>query len=77
MADPNSTTQPASAPTVTRTWTCVLFDLDGTLTDSAAGITSSLAHTFEAIAASPSRRRPSSSSMSGLRSSTPCRAWPA
>jgi phosphoglycolate phosphatase len=36
-------------PTVTRTWTCVLFDLDGTLTDSAPGITSSLASTFEAL----------------------------
>jgi phosphoglycolate phosphatase len=31
---------------VTRTWTCVLFDLDGTLTDSAPGITSSLAKAF-------------------------------
>ncbi|AAT88176.1 haloacid dehalogenase [Leifsonia xyli subsp. xyli] len=49
MTDPTSTTEPASAPTVTRTWTCVLFDLDSTLTDSAAGITSSLAHTFETI----------------------------
>ena len=36
-------------PTVTRTWTCVLFDLDGTLTDSAPGITSSLASTFETL----------------------------
>jgi phosphoglycolate phosphatase len=36
-------------PTVTRTWTCVLFDLDGTLTDSASGITSSLASTFETL----------------------------
>ena len=35
--------------TVTRTWTCVLFDLDGTLTDSAPGITSSLATTFEKL----------------------------
>jgi phosphoglycolate phosphatase len=33
-------------PTLTRTWTCVLFDLDGTLTDSAPGITSSLTETF-------------------------------
>lgn len=32
--------------TLTRTWTCVLFDLDGTLTDSAPGITASLAETF-------------------------------
>ncbi|MGO4594587.1 HAD hydrolase-like protein [Leifsonia sp. 2TAF2] len=36
-------------PTVTRTWTCVLFDLDGTLTDSAPGITSSLARMFAAL----------------------------
>ncbi|MGJ4845682.1 MULTISPECIES: HAD hydrolase-like protein [unclassified Leifsonia] len=35
--------------TVTRTWTCVLFDLDGTLTDSAPGITSSLVTTFETL----------------------------
>ncbi|MFJ3394357.1 HAD hydrolase-like protein [Leifsonia aquatica] len=34
-------------PTVTRTWTCVLFDLDGTLTDSAPGITGSLVSMFE------------------------------
>ena len=36
-------------PTVTRTWTCVLFDLDGTLTDSAPGITSSLARMFATL----------------------------
>ncbi len=35
--------------TVTRTWTCILFDLDGTLTDSAPGITSSLARTFATL----------------------------
>jgi phosphoglycolate phosphatase len=28
-------------------WSCVLFDLDGTITDSAAGITSTLAHTLQ------------------------------
>src|SRR5690349_19276151 len=38
-----------TAPTVTRTWTCVLFDLDGTLTDSAPGITSALVRMFETI----------------------------
>ena len=42
-------TNPTPTPTVTRTWTCILFDLDGTLTDSAPGITSSLARTFEAV----------------------------
>jgi phosphoglycolate phosphatase len=40
-------TNPTS--TLTRTWTCVLFDLDGTLTDSASGITSSLARMFETL----------------------------
>lgn len=35
--------------TLTRTWTCVLFDLDGTLTDSAPGITSSLTQTFTTL----------------------------
>lgn len=34
---------------VTRTWSCVLFDLDGTLTDSAPGITRSLQQMFAAI----------------------------
>jgi phosphoglycolate phosphatase len=33
-------------PTLTRTWSAVLFDLDGTITDSAPGITRSLARTF-------------------------------
>lgn len=31
------------------TWTCILFDLDGTITDSAPGITSSLAWMFEKL----------------------------
>jgi phosphoglycolate phosphatase len=35
--------------TLTRTWTCVLFDLDGTLTDSAPGITASLTDTFTTL----------------------------
>jgi phosphoglycolate phosphatase len=35
--------------TVTRTWTCVLFDLDGTLTDSAPGITKSISSTLESL----------------------------
>ena len=30
-------------------WTCILFDLDGTITDSAPGITSSLAWMFEQL----------------------------
>ncbi|MET4783522.1 HAD hydrolase-like protein [Glaciihabitans sp. UYNi722] len=31
------------------TWTCILFDLDGTILDSAPGITSTLAWTFEKL----------------------------
>jgi len=42
-------TNPTPTVTVTRTWTCILFDLDGTLTDSAPGITSSLVATFETL----------------------------
>jgi phosphoglycolate phosphatase len=38
-----------TSPTVTRTWTCVLFDLDGTITDSAPGITKSITTTLEAM----------------------------
>lgn len=41
-----------STPTVTttpKTWSAILFDLDGTITDSAPGITTSLARTFEAL----------------------------
>ncbi|MCI0156730.1 HAD family hydrolase [Leifsonia shinshuensis] len=45
----NPTTTTPSTATVARTWTCVLFDLDGTLTDSAPGITASLARTFETL----------------------------
>ena len=30
-------------------WTCILFDLDGTITDSAPGITSSLAWMFDKL----------------------------
>ncbi|WP_165068194.1 HAD hydrolase-like protein [Marisediminicola senii] len=30
-------------------WTCILFDLDGTIADSAPGITSTLAHMFEQL----------------------------
>lgn len=36
-------------PTVTRTWSCVLFDLDGTILDSAPGIVDSLIDTFNHI----------------------------
>lgn len=32
---------------MTQPWTCILFDLDGTISDSAPGITSSLGYMFE------------------------------
>lgn len=38
-------------PAPERRYTAVLFDLDGTIVDSAPGITSSLAYTFEALGA--------------------------
>lgn len=34
---------------VTRNWSCVLFDLDGTITDSAPGIVARLVKTFEEL----------------------------
>ncbi|MEP6482354.1 MAG: HAD hydrolase-like protein [Rhodoglobus sp.] len=34
---------------MTRGFSCILFDLDGTIVDSAPGITASLAHTFKAL----------------------------
>nr|WP_246318662.1 HAD hydrolase-like protein [Leifsonia psychrotolerans] len=34
---------------MTRTWSAILFDLDGTITDSAPGITASLAQTFKLL----------------------------
>ncbi|NNC12650.1 HAD hydrolase-like protein [Planctomonas sp. JC2975] len=37
------------SPQTTRTWSAVLFDLDGTLTDSAPGITESLAAALEEV----------------------------
>lgn len=38
-----------TAPVATRTWSAVLFDLDGTIIDSAHDITGSLAHTFQSF----------------------------
>ncbi|MFC6356381.1 HAD hydrolase-like protein [Luethyella okanaganae] len=35
--------------TATHTWSAILFDLDGTITDSAPSITAALAKTFEAL----------------------------
>ncbi|MFB6611327.1 HAD hydrolase-like protein [Agromyces sp. NPDC056379] len=46
--EPLTTIPPATAPTTTptRAWSAVLFDLDGTIVDSASDITGSLAHMF-------------------------------
>jgi phosphoglycolate phosphatase len=41
-------TRPEAAPPL-RTWSAVLFDLDGTIVDSEAEITRSLAHTFSTM----------------------------
>jgi phosphoglycolate phosphatase len=43
-----STTSPAATTGLdgAATWSCVLFDLDGTITDSAPGITATLSDTF-------------------------------
>ena len=41
-----TSTELTGTETVTRTWSCVLFDLDGTITDSAPGIVARLAKTF-------------------------------
>ncbi len=40
---------PVSLASMNPTWTCFLFDLDGTILDSAPGITSTLAWTFERL----------------------------
>ncbi len=37
------------APTTTSPWSCILFDLDGTIADSAPGITASLGFMFEKL----------------------------
>lgn len=42
-----------TTPGITRSWSCVLFDLDGTLTDSAPGITSRIARTLERLGHPP------------------------
>lgn len=44
-----TSTLPIRTQAPTRTWSAVLFDLDGTIVDSAADITASLAHTFETM----------------------------
>jgi phosphoglycolate phosphatase len=44
--DAMTSTMPTQTIAPPRTWSAVLFDLDGTIVDSAADITSSLAHMF-------------------------------
>jgi len=38
-----------SSPTIIRTWTCVVFDLDGTITDSGPGIARRVARTLTTL----------------------------
>ncbi|SEB51154.1 phosphoglycolate phosphatase [Paramicrobacterium humi] len=38
-----------AAPQITRTWSCILFDLDGTITDSAPGIVNRIFRTLEKV----------------------------
>jgi phosphoglycolate phosphatase len=42
----DTTLAPDAQPAVEATWSCILFDLDGTITDSAPGITGTLVDTF-------------------------------
>ncbi|HEU0181045.1 HAD hydrolase-like protein [Agromyces mariniharenae] len=44
-----TSTMPTQTLAPTRTWSTVLFDLDGTIVDSAADITASLAHMFSSL----------------------------
>lgn len=44
-----TSTMPTQTLAPTRTWSTVLFDLDGTIVDSAADITASLAHMFSEL----------------------------
>lgn len=45
----DTTLAPHGAHERAGTWTCILFDLDGTITDSAPGITGTLVDTFEEL----------------------------
>ncbi|MCM3658350.1 HAD hydrolase-like protein [Agromyces mediolanus] len=45
----SDTLLPPAPVVATRTWSAVLFDLDGTIIDSAGDITRSLAHTFDTV----------------------------
>ncbi|RWZ67930.1 HAD family hydrolase [Labedella populi] len=52
MSNPDAVTTPDGAPSsITRTWSCILFDLDGTITDSAPGIVHRLALTLAEMGA--------------------------
>ncbi|NRG42136.1 HAD hydrolase-like protein [Rathayibacter sp. VKM Ac-2835] len=42
----DTTLAPDAQPGIEATWSCILFDLDGTITDSAPGITGTLVETF-------------------------------
>lgn len=45
----DTTLAPVSADDLAGTWSCILFDLDGTITDSAPGITATLVRTFQEL----------------------------
>jgi phosphoglycolate phosphatase len=51
MSTPETTTPDGAQTAITRTWSCILFDLDGTITDSAPGIVHRLAMTLAEMGA--------------------------
>lgn len=51
MSTPHTTTPDSAQTAITRTWSCILFDLDGTITDSAPGIVHRLAMTLAEMGA--------------------------
>jgi phosphoglycolate phosphatase len=51
MSTPDTTTPDGAQTAITRTWSCILFDLDGTITDSAPGIVHRLALTLAEMGA--------------------------
>jgi phosphoglycolate phosphatase len=51
MTTPDSVTLDSAQTPINRTWSCILFDLDGTITDSAPGIVHRLALTLAEMGA--------------------------
>ncbi|GAB3615697.1 HAD family hydrolase [Okibacterium endophyticum] len=48
-SEPTSEPATGQAPSINRTWSCILFDLDGTITDSAPGIITRIQRTFDRL----------------------------